>query len=177
MVLHCAQYRKNFGREAHLAGLNVEATRNFTFNSSLEDIIDTCVDVYVWTARANDRGELNNYTHVDGGPFTADNQTWSIKVHAPPTLVVAGYDAPAETAVPSIRHVSVVAHAASTLSLDIHAFDCNRDDISIFTLEDPGLPNGAELSAQRLERGRTEVDAVKTLTWSPTIEQVGHVYR
>lgn len=71
----------------------------------------------------------------------------------------------------------MTAYATEKLTLQIHAFDCNGGHVSLLVLEDPGLPNGADLSDEVVGNGKTSSDTIRTLRWTPSISQAGKSYR
>mmetsp|Transcript_4443 Transcript_4443/g.9081 ORF Transcript_4443/g.9081 Transcript_4443/m.9081 type:complete len:372 (-) Transcript_4443:120-1235(-) len=153
-------------------GVKVSATRELTWTPTTAER-DACpqvastVEVYV----DDNSGANGNVEAAD--PTESEHLTVNLVTRTPPTLTLEGGATAGGT---------IEAQVDCEVSFSVVATDCNEDEtLTIYVLEDPGLPNGASvgslvtLTGGDLPSG-VAIAAKRDFSWTPIRNQAGRTY-
>eukprot|EP00297_Palpitomonas_bilix_P001310 CAMPEP_0113902156 /NCGR_PEP_ID=MMETSP0780_2-20120614/21685_1 /TAXON_ID=652834 /ORGANISM="Palpitomonas bilix" /LENGTH=1118 /DNA_ID=CAMNT_0000894913 /DNA_START=449 /DNA_END=3805 /DNA_ORIENTATION=- /assembly_acc=CAM_ASM_000599 len=138
-----------------------------------EAAFNQCVQVYrKFNVVVKDNSDSNPETscfepELECLPDTSSTYNLYTTVRKPPTLRFVG----------ASNGQTLEADVGCEMSLIVEAFDCNEDeDLNVYVLEDPGLPNGAYVTQQSKVNEQRNV-VRRSFNWSPRKSQMGQTYK
>jgi len=126
-------------------------------------------DLSSFTTYGQDNSHLNDGTEPpENDVVITDTLTYTAMVRVPPTVWFDGQYSHDDT-------ISV--EIGCSVDFTVLAHDCNSEDtVSLYVLEDPGLPNGATVDALSHPNGDS-FNAERNFHWTPSEGQGGKTYR